>query len=102
MKYVVSVDFRCKPESVAAVAELLRSALPETRSYPGCQSLDVYFDTTTHTYTALETWDSADHYRAYLQFRTDQGIAAVVDPLLEGGWDGVLANIKWLGEKMAF
>ena len=101
MKYVVSVDFKCQPNSVKAVVDLLEASLPETRSYPGCQSLDVYFDATTQTYTALETWASADHYRAYLEFRTEQGIAEVVDPLLEGGWAGVLANIKWLGEKIA-
>ena len=62
-------------------------------------NVDIYFDASTNTFTALELWDTADHYRAYLQYRTDQGIADAVAPVLEGGWDGVLASVKWLGEK---
>ncbi len=99
MQYLVSVDFKCKPDAVAAVDEMLRAALPDTRAYAGCQRVDIYFDASTNTFTALELWDTADHYRAYLQYRTDQGIADAVAPVLEGGWDGVLASVKWLGEK---
>ena len=99
MKYLVCVDFKCKEGAAQAVGDMLRGALPGTRSYDGCQSVDVYFDETTNTYSALEVWDSADHYKAYVQYRTDQGIADAVAPVLEGGWEAVVASIKWLGEK---
>ena len=99
MQYLVSVDFKCKPGAVAAVDKMLRAALPDTRGYAGCQAIDIYFDTSTNTFTALEQWDTADHYRAYPQYRTDQGIADALAPVLEGGWEEVLASVKWLGEK---
>lgn len=97
MSYLVCVDFKCKDGAVEAVGEMLRGALPETRAYDGCQQIDVYFDETRNTYSALEVWDSADHYKAYLQYRTDSGIADAVAPVLEGGWDAVVADVKWLG-----
>jgi quinol monooxygenase YgiN len=99
MGYLVSVDFHCKDGAAEAVGDMLRAALPETRQFDGCQSVDVYFDASANTYTALEQWDTADHYRRYLQFRTDQGIADAVAPVLEGGWDAVVSGVKWLGEK---
>ena len=63
MGYLVSVDFRCKEGAAEAVGDMLRAALPETRTHDGCQSIDVYFDPSTNTYTAHEVWDTADHYR---------------------------------------
>lgn len=99
MGYLVSVDFKCREGAAETVGELLRAALPDTRSRDGCQSLDVYFDASANTYTAHEVWDTAEHYRNYLQSRTDEGIADVVDSLLDGGWAGVVAGVKWLGTK---
>lgn len=87
---------------------MLRAALPDTWDYAGCQRVDIYFDATTNTFTALELWDTADHYRAYLQYRTDQGIADAIAPLLEGagarcspalsGWEKKLTS-ETSGEK---
>ena len=99
MKYLVCVDFKCKVGATDAVGEMLRAALPGTRDYDGCQNVDVYFDETSNTYSALEVWDSAEHYKAYLNYRTESGIADAVAPVLEGGWDAVVANVKWLGDK---
>jgi quinol monooxygenase YgiN len=99
MAYLVSVDFKCKEGAAGPFGEMLRAALPDTRAYAACRNIDVYFDDSVNTYTALETWDAADDYRAYLRDRTEQGIAELVDPVLEGGWDAVIASVKWLGEK---
>jgi len=99
MGYLVSVDFKCKDGAAETFGEMLRQALPDTRGYEHCQSVDVYFDQSANTYTLLEIWDRAEDYRAYLKARTDEGIAELVDPVLEGGWDGVVAGVKWLGAK---
>jgi len=32
-----------------------------------------------------------------LQWRTDTGIAEVLEPLIEGGWEGILASVDRLG-----
>ena len=99
MSYMISIDFRCNEGAAGTFAEMLRAALPETRAFDGCQNLDVYFDEKANTYTIFEAWDSADHYRAYLKYRTDNGIADLVAPVLDGGWDAAVASVKWLGEK---
>ncbi|MEO1079096.1 MAG: antibiotic biosynthesis monooxygenase [Pseudomonadota bacterium] len=99
MSYLVSVDFPCKEGMAETVEGMLRGALKDTRAFDGCQSIDVYFEEDTNTFTALEVWDSADHYRVYQKFRTDQGIAEALAPVIEGGWEGVVAAVKWLGPK---
>ena len=33
----------------------------------------------------------------YLQWRTDTGIADALAPIVEGGWDGILASVYRLG-----
>ncbi|MDA0688178.1 MAG: antibiotic biosynthesis monooxygenase [Proteobacteria bacterium] len=100
MSYVVSIDFQCKPGKSEELRALLAAALPDTRAYAGCQTLDVYLDEEKECFTAIETWDSAEHYRDYLQWRTEGGIAKVVDPLLVNGWQGALDSVKWLGAKL--
>jgi quinol monooxygenase YgiN len=99
MGYLVSVDFKCKDGAAETMGEMFRAALPDTRSRDGCQSVDVYYDESANTYTLLEVWDTADHYRAYMKERTEEGIAELVDPVLDGGWEGAIASIKWLGAK---
>ncbi len=37
------------------------------------------------------------NYETYLQWRIDTGIADILNPLLVGGWDGVVSSIKRLG-----
>lgn len=100
MSYVVSIDFQCKPGKSEELRALLAGALPDTRAYAGCQTLDVYLDEEKECFTAIETWDSAEHYRDYLQWRTEGGIAKVLDPLLVNGWQGALDSVKWLGAKL--
>ncbi|MFK7865709.1 MAG: putative quinol monooxygenase [Pseudohongiellaceae bacterium] len=100
MSYVVSIDFQCKTGLSPKVKELLTVSLSDTRSFEGCQALEVYLDESKECFTAIETWDSAEHYRNYLQWRTDSGIANVLEQLLEDGWPGALNSIKWLGPKL--
>ena len=79
---------------------MLAAALVDTRAFEGCQGLDVYLDTEKESFTAIETWDSAEHCRKYLHWRTEGGIADALDPVLVDGWQGVLDSVKWLGSKL--
>ena len=100
MSYVVTIDFQCKPGKAQDLEPMLAAALPDTRAFEGCQGLDVYLDEEKECFTAIETWDSADHYREYLKWRTEGGIAKALDPVLLNGWQGALDSIKWLGSKL--
>ena len=40
---------------------------------------------------------SLENYETYLQWRIDTGIADILNPLLVGGWDGVVSSVKRLG-----
>ena len=48
-------------------------------------------------YPLVENWDQNSSYDTYLQWRTDTGIAEVLAPLIEGGWDGILGSVDSLG-----
>ena len=77
--------------------KLLREGLVETRGFDGCNSIEVYFEEKTMTYTLIEDWKSLEHYERYLQWREDGGIADLLEPLVVGGLEGFKASIKWLG-----
>ena len=97
MESVVVVDFKCKEEMVEETGKLLREGLVETRGFDGCNSIEVYFEEKTMTYTLIEDWKSLEHYERYLQWREDGGIADLLEPLVVGGLEGFKASIKWLG-----
>ena len=97
MESVLVVDFKCKEGMVEETGKLLREALVETRSFDGCNSIEVYFEENTMTYTLIEDWKSLEHYGVYLQWREDGGIAEMLEPLIVGGLEGFKAGIKWLG-----
>ena len=97
MESVLVVDFKCKEGMVEETGKLLREALVETRSFDGCNSIEVYFEENTMTYTLIEDWKSLEHYEIYLQWREDGGIAGTLEPLIVGGLEGFKAGIKWLG-----
>ncbi len=101
MEYLVIAEFKTNPGSADDLAALFREALPVTRAFAGCKGIDVYFEAAKSTYTLIENWESLDHYEAYLQFRTDSGIAELLDPILDGGWQGVVDGVKRLGQPTA-
>ena len=56
-----------------------------------------YYEEKTNTFTLIEDWASLENYETYLQWRIDTGIADILNPLLVGGWDGVVSSVKRLG-----
>ena len=87
MKSLVVVDFKCKEGMVEETGKLLRKALSETRSFDGCNSIKVYLQEKTKTYTLIEDWESLEHYKTYLQWREYEGIAEILDPLVVDRWE---------------
>ena len=76
-------------------------ALVETRAFDGCNAIDVYFEEKTSTFTLVEDWQTLEHYEKYLQWRIDGGIAELLNPILDGGWDSVVNSVKRLGKAQA-
>jgi quinol monooxygenase YgiN len=79
----VLADLHFQPEAVDGALEGLGKILPDTRSYEGCLGLDVIQDQADPNHVMLvETWESADHHKAYVAWRVETGtlaeLAAVV------------------------
>ena len=99
MKNVVIADFKVKADKVQDMADVFKEALVVTRDFDGSLGIDVYYEDKTKTYTLIEDWDSLDQYETYLQWRIDTGIADLLNPILESGWDSVVDSVKRLGIK---
>ena len=97
MSFVVVAKFPCKPGQVEAMGDLFRAALSDAREFAGCERTDVVLNEPSGKYPLVEHWDQNSSYDTYLQWRTDTGIAEVLAPLIEGGWDGILASVYRLG-----
>ena len=74
MTVMVTAEFKFKPEAADAMIEAMKSALPDTRAYDGCQSVKSYYEADTHSLLLVEMWDSAEHQQAYLGWRVETGL----------------------------
>ena len=75
MSVVVLLELQVKPEAVNEVKTFLQQVLPDTRSYAGCQGIDIYGNADDPSNLVFyERWDSRDHYQKYLSWRTETGV----------------------------
>jgi quinol monooxygenase YgiN len=74
MSVVILLDFRLKPEVLEESMQLFKKILPDTRAYSGCEGLDVYSNADDPTNIVFyERWQSSEHYKKYLAWRTESG-----------------------------
>lgn len=97
MENLVIVSFPAKPEMLEALKDAMKKALPETRAYDGCISVDTYIDESTDTIHLIEDWETLDHQAKYLNWRVETGLLDDLDPLLAGGASSI--NIALCGAK---
>ena len=88
MSQFVVAEFHAAPGKLDELTAALKQALPETRAYDGCLSLDSWLDEERSTIVLTEQWVSFDHYDRYLAWRVETGILGEVAALLEGGAAG--------------
>ena len=98
MKNLVIVEFPAKKEKFEELKKTLKTALVDTRKFEGCISIDTYEDTLTSTILLIEDWESLDNHISYSNWRTETGLADVLEPLLEGG--AASLKITRCGEKL--
>ena len=56
MKNLVIVSFPAKEGMLDDLKETLKAALPDTRSFDGCISVDTYIEDSTNTIHLIEDW----------------------------------------------
>ena len=93
MKNLVIVSFPAKEGMLDNLKKTLKGALPDTRSFDGCISVDTYIEESTNTVHLIEDWESLDHQTKYLNWRVETGLLEVLEPLLDGGAAGLKAII---------
>ena len=93
MKNLVIVSFPPKQGMIENLKTTLKGALPETRSFDGCISVDTYIEEATNTVHLIEDWESLEHQAKYLDWRIETGLLEVLEPLLEGGAAGLKATL---------
>ncbi len=81
----VFLEFAAKPGCGGVLMETLRDVLPDTRSYEGNQSVDVYQKVDDpETCIIHSQWDSQGHWEKYIAWREETGVLASFVEELEG------------------
>tara|TARA_Y100000768_G_C23722998_1_gene561233 strand:- start:60 stop:365 length:306 start_codon:yes stop_codon:yes gene_type:complete len=93
MKNLIIVSFPAKEGMLDDLKETLKVALPETRSFDGCISVDTYIENSTNTIHLIEDWETLEHQSKYLNWRIETGLLELLEPLLEGGATSLKAMV---------
>lgn len=85
MSVLVLLEAQVKPEDVSNMKSYLTEILPESRTYEGCQAMDMYFNTENeNSMVIIERWDSRSHHEKYLGWRTETGVMGKIGGMLAG------------------
>jgi quinol monooxygenase YgiN len=85
MTVKIILDLQLKPEDVARSQNEIHNLLAATRGFDGCVGVDVLIaiDDPAHV-VFVETWDSAEQYKAYNAWRATPEGASVLGEMLAG------------------
>ena len=68
MSVLVMREGQIQSDKIADMKSYLAQIVPETRSYNGCQGIDIYFDIDNPgNMVALQKWKSRSHFDKYQQ-----------------------------------
>ena len=85
MSVLVLLEIKVKPGETSNMKSYMAEIIPDTRTYDGCQGIDVYFDTgDTASMVAVEVWDSIAHYKKYHAWRKETGVLDKIGTMLTG------------------
>ncbi len=74
MAVTVLLEVQAQADKTAALKQVFKDILPDTRAYDGCQGVDVLEDQDNPTTIVLiERWDSRSQYEKYLGWRQETG-----------------------------
>jgi quinol monooxygenase YgiN len=85
MSIGVIVEFEFKPGGAASLIEVMKERLPSTRSYEGCEMVELYADHDNPNHLVLmERWASREHYDKYREWALAQAGTQEAMKLLKG------------------
>ena len=85
MSILVLWEAQVKPDKIVDMKSYLAQILPDTRSYNGCQGLDVQFNMDDPgNMVFVEQWKSRGHHEKYAQWRKETGVSAELGSMLTG------------------
>ena len=85
MSILVLLEGQVQPNKIVEMKSYMKKELPDTRSYDGCQGVDVHFNLDDpENMVVMEQWESRGHYDKYLQWRTETGVLAKNVTMLTG------------------
>lgn len=93
MKNLVIVSFPAKEGMMNDLKEMLKNALPDTRSFDGCISVDTYIEESSNTVHLIEDWETLEHQADYLKWRVETGLLDILEPLLHEGAASLKARV---------
>ena len=74
MSVALILEFEAKPEVGEQMGSSLKSALPDTRAFDGCISVDVLRNADNpNRWSLVERWESKAHHERYFQWRMETG-----------------------------
>jgi quinol monooxygenase YgiN len=83
MSVTVLFEIQSNPESIDALKSTLKNILPDTRSYDGCQGVNVVENQDDPCNVVLiQTWASRQHYEKYLAWRSETGAIETLGTML--------------------
>jgi quinol monooxygenase YgiN len=85
MSVMVLLEAPVRPEEIANMRAYLAEIFPETRTYEGCQSIDVYFNVGDDgRMVFIEHWGSRQQHEKYVAWRTETGVMDRIGGMLAG------------------
>lgn len=85
MSILVLREGQIQSDKIADMKSYLAQIVPDTRSYDGCQGIDVYFNMDNPgNMVVLQQWESRGHFDKYLQWRKETGVFAKSVSMLTG------------------
>jgi quinol monooxygenase YgiN len=85
MSVIAVLEFQLDPGTLSEGLPVLHEVLQETRTFAGCQSVEVMVDQADAAHlVVVEHWESMEADEAYRAFRAGPGAPTVLGPYLAG------------------
>ena len=83
MSVIVLVNLSIKEESLEKFKTFFKEIIPDTRSYEGCQGIQLYQNKESPTkFTIHAKWDSEEAQKKYMAWRMETGSFDKLQPML--------------------
>ena len=82
MSIMITVEFPLQDGKQDDMLASLAEALPDTRAFDGCISVETYAEQDGSSILLVEEWESKAHQEAYSEWRVSTGMLDAIAPLV--------------------